>query len=132
MSAEVLIIIDKVWNQLKKRGTKTIAGLGWTFRQFDSYNGDWKVDWEEFAVGLREIGIELTWDESNKLLSFFDRDGDGNIDFTEFLIGVWGTLNDKRQAIVDKAFLKFDKDGSGAIEKADLYGVYDVSMHPKF
>ena len=132
MSTEVLVILDKVRSQLKKRGTKTIAGLGRTFRQFDSYNGDRKIDKEEFAVGLWEIGIELNWDESNKLLSFFDKDGDGNVDFTEFLIGVWGVLNDKRQAIVDKAFLKFDWDGSGQIEKNDLYSVYDVTMHPKF
>ena len=113
MSTEVLVILDKVWSQLKKRGTKTIAGLGRTFRQFDSYNGDWKLDKDEFAVGLREIGVELTRDESNKLIVFFDKDGDGTVDFTEFLIGVWGVLNDKWQAIVDKAFLKFDRDGSG-------------------
>ena len=28
--------------------------------------------------------------------------------------------------------MKFDKDGSGHIDKYDLEGVYDVSMHPKF
>ena len=62
----------------------------------DSYNGDKKIDREEFAVGMREIGLELSRDESNKLIAFFDRDGDGNVDFTEFLIGVRGVLNEKR------------------------------------
>jgi Ca2+-binding EF-hand superfamily protein len=32
MSAEVLVTLDKVRAGLKKRGTKTIAGLGRTFR----------------------------------------------------------------------------------------------------
>ncbi len=132
MSAEVLAILDKVKAALKRRGSKTIAGLGRTFRQLDSYDGNKKVDAQEFYVGLTECGVEISQAEASSLLTFFDRDGDGHVNFDEFLIGIRGQLNAKRQAIVDKAFLKFDKDGSGQIDRNDLHGVYDVSMHPKF
>ena len=132
MSAEVLVILDKVRSSLKKRGTKTIAGLGRTFRALDSFDGNRKVDSQEFYIGLCENGVEITQDEANQLLSFFDKDGDGHVCFDEFLVGVRGRLNAQRQAIVDKAFLKFDKDGSGHIDRNDLHGVYDVSMHPKY
>ena len=132
MSAEVLVILDKVRSSLKKRGTKTIAGLGRTFRALDSFDGNRKVDSQEFYIGLCENGVEITQDEANQLLSFFDKDGDGHVCFDEFLVGVRGRLNAQRQSIVDKAFLKFDKDGSGHIDRNDLHGVYDVSMHPKY
>jgi len=132
MSTEVLVILDKVKAGLKKRGTRTIAGLGRTFRQLDSFDGNRKVDGQEFYVGLTECGVDITQAEASALLTFFDKDGDGHVNFDEFLVGIRGQLNAKRQAIVDKAFLKFDKDGSGKIDRNDLHGVYDVSMHPKF
>ena len=132
MSAEVLVILDKVRSSLKKRGTKTIAGLGRTFRALDSFDGNRKVDAQEFYIGLCENGVEITQDEATQLLGFFDKDGDAHVNFDEFLVGVRGRLNAQRQAIVDKAFLKFDKDGSGHIDRNDLHGVYDVSMHPKY
>ena len=132
MSAEVLAILDKVKAALKRRGSKTIAGLGRTFRALDSFDGNRKVDAQEFYIGLQENGVEITQAEASALLTFFDKDGDGHVNFDEFLVGIRGQLNAKRQAIVDKAFLKFDKDGSGQIDRNDLHGIYDVSMHPKF
>lgn len=48
---------------LNARGSKTIRGLGRTFRLLDSYNGDSKVDRDEFIVGLRENGVSLSKSE---------------------------------------------------------------------
>ena len=120
MSAEVLVTLDKVRACLKRRGARSIAGLGRTFRQMDSFDGNRKVDANEFYVGLTECGVEITQDEANQLLTFFDKDGDGHVNFDEFLVGIRGKPNAKRQAMVDKAFLKFDRDGSGYIDRNDL------------
>ena len=113
------------------RGAKTIRGLGRTFRNFDSFDGNHKIDAEEFYSGLCEIQIRVTRDEARALMGLFDTDGDGHVNFDEFLVGIRGSLNAKRQAMVDKAFLKFDANGDGEITAADLRGVYDCSMHPK-
>ena len=130
---EVLGILEEVRESLKKRGTKTIAGLGRTFRALDSYDGNKKVDCEEFKVGLKENGAKLTDKQAMTLLGFFDTDKDGCVNFDEFLVGIRGQLNAKRQAIVEKAFLKFNKDDTNDyIDAKDLEGVYDVRMHPKF
>ena len=129
---DVLELLDRVRAGLKRRGSKTIAGLGRTFRALDSYDGNKKVDSEEFQVGLRENGVDLTDAESSALLSYFDKDSDGHVCFDEFLVGVRGQLNDRRKDIAMKAFLKFDKDCSGFITIDDLQGVYKVDMHPKF
>jgi calcyphosin len=131
-SISVLEILDKVKTALKRRGSKTIAGLGRTFRALDSYDGNKKVDSQEFNVGLRENGVDLTQEESDALLAFFDKDGDGCINFDEFLVGIRGQLNERREAIVMKAFLKFDKNCSGEITVEDLADVYRVDMHPKY
>ena len=128
----VLEILDRVKAALKRRGSKSIAGLGRTFRALDSYDGNKKVDAQEFHIGLQENGVDLSQEESDALLSFFDKDGDGNINFDEFLVGIRGKLNERREAIVMKAFMKFDKDCSGEITAEDLAGVYRVDMHPKY
>ena len=80
---------------------------------------------------MKETGLEITKQEAECLLSYFDTDGDGCMNFDEFLVGIRGRLNAKRQALVDKAFLKFDKDGNGCIDACDLRGIYNTSFLPK-
>ena len=124
-------ILAKVKEALQKRGAKTIRSLGRTFRALDSFDGNKKIDREEFLIGLRENGVELTRPESEILFDFFDKDRDGSVNFDEFLVGIRGKPNNRRQAMIDKAFLKFDKDGNGYIDANDLRGTYNASMHPK-
>ncbi|CAI2380857.1 unnamed protein product [Moneuplotes crassus] len=130
-SVDVFDILNKVREALKKRGARTIAGLGRTFRALDSYDGNKKVDAEEFSVGLRENGVDLTQEEADALLTYFDKDGDGNVCFDEFLVGIRGRINERRDAIALKAFLKFAKDCSGEITVDDMRGVYTTEFHPK-
>ena len=101
------------------------------FKQLDSFDGNRKVDREEFKVGLQELGCDLSGDEIDELVTLFDKNGDGIIIFDEFLEGVRGSLNEARQPIVDAAYAKFDADGSGAISADDLRGVYSGAEHPK-
>lgn len=53
-------MLQKVKDALNARGAKTIRSLGKVFRALDSYDGNKKVDGEEFYVGLQEIGVSLT------------------------------------------------------------------------
>ena len=59
----IQIALQKVREGLEARGSKTIRSLGRTFRELDSYNGDNKVDRDEFIVGLRENGVNLSKNE---------------------------------------------------------------------
>merc|ERR1711997_825848 len=119
-----LAILERVRNQIKARGAKTIRGLGRTFRNFDSFDGNHKIDAEEFYSGLCEIQIRVTRAEANALMGLFDTDGDGHVNFDEFLVGIRGSLNAKRQAMVDKAFLKFDANGDGEIQRDEWNEYY--------
>lgn len=46
--------------QINSRGAKTIRGLGRVFRNFDSFDGNKKVDAQEFFSGLKEIQVDVT------------------------------------------------------------------------
>ena len=109
----VVEVLSVLRQQLEKRGSRTIRDLGRTFRALDSFDGNKKVDRQEFAVGLRENGVNLSPQEYSVLFDYFDKDRDGTVNFDEFLVGIRGQPNSRRQALIDKAFLKFDRDGNG-------------------
>ena len=115
---------------MNERGAKTIRSLGRVFAAMD-FNGNRKVDAQEFFVGLNECGCNLTSDETNALLAHLDTNQDGSVNFDEFLVAIRGELNDVRRPVVEAAFQKFDIDGSGEVTAADLKPVYNVAQHPK-
>jgi len=127
----IVEVLTELRDYLTKRGAKAIRGLGRAFRSMDSFDGNRKVDRQEFATGLAEFGINLSKNDAQVLFAYFDRDGDGTICFDEFLVGVRGKPSTRRQALIDKAFLKFDRDGNGYIDVNDLRGVYNTAFHPK-
>ena len=58
------LVLQKVRDALNARGTKTIRSLGIAFRTIDSYDGNRKVDKDEFLVGLQEVGVQITKPEA--------------------------------------------------------------------
>ncbi len=90
-------MLDKLKQQLKSRGASTIRGLGRAFRLMDSYDGNRKVDMQEFQSGLQDMGMQLSKQEylvrindknTKELFKTFDTDGDNHINFDEFLVGI--------------------------------------------
>ena len=53
-------VLEKMRAQINARGAKTIRGLGRVFRNFDSFDGNKKVDAQEFFSGLKEIQVDVT------------------------------------------------------------------------
>ena len=53
-------VLEKMRAQINSRGAKTIRGLGRVFRNFDSFDGNHKVDAQEFFSGLKEIQVDVT------------------------------------------------------------------------
>eukprot|EP00826_Nyctotherus_ovalis_P003427 TRINITY_DN10698_c0_g1_i3.p1 TRINITY_DN10698_c0_g1~~TRINITY_DN10698_c0_g1_i3.p1 ORF type:complete len:123 (-),score=4.95 TRINITY_DN10698_c0_g1_i3:406-774(-) len=59
------VVLNKVRDALTKRGTSTVRGLSLCFRCLDSYDGNRKVDKEEFRVGMSELGLTLSKAEAD-------------------------------------------------------------------
>ncbi len=51
--------MNRVKDQLNKRGTEAIRSIGKMFRQMDSYDRDNKIKREEFIISLRNLGVNL-------------------------------------------------------------------------
>jgi len=119
----------KIREQLFRNGATGLARVAQVFRHAD-FNGNKKLDKEEFAEALSFVKLFLTTQETSTLFNHFDRDGDGNINYDELLLGIQLPLAGDRLAMVQQAFKKMDKDGSQVIDLADAKGVYDASKHP--
>jgi len=58
------LVLQRVRDALNARGPNTIRSLGRIFRQMDSYDGNNKIDKDEFLIGLKENGVNITKQEA--------------------------------------------------------------------
>ncbi len=61
----IFIVLNSLRTQLSARGANSIRGFAKTFATFDSNNGNRKVDAQEFFVGLKENGLNVTKQEAD-------------------------------------------------------------------
>ena len=59
------VVLNRLKEQLNARGATTIRGLSRAFRVFDNFDGNRKVDAQEFFVGLQENGVKVTKAEAD-------------------------------------------------------------------
>ena len=89
----MITVLERVKKCLNERGTNTVRALGRAFRTIDSFNGDRKVDKEEFYFGLKDQGVTISKREAEVLLDFLDTNDDGFVNYDEFLVGIRGKPN---------------------------------------
>jgi Ca2+-binding EF-hand superfamily protein len=124
-------LIERVRAQIIARGgANGIRTIGRIFRIMDD-NGSKTLNYEEFRLGLGDMGVRNIPDEDfQRLCKIFDKNNDGNIGFDEFLRACRGKMSQKRKHFIYYAFDLLDKDGNGFLTVEDLQGRYDVSKHP--
>ena len=79
--------LAKLRRQLFERGITGTNGLARAFKTAD-FNGNKKLDPEEFTEALQFAGLFLPKPEVSALFRKFDRTHDGSVDYDEFLRGV--------------------------------------------
>lgn len=122
-------INDKIRAQLFQKRTNGLAGVARVFKQAD-FNGNKKLDRDEFEEALSFAGVFLSASEIKMLFNEYDENGDGNVGYEEFIAGLAPPLSGPRLAVVQSAFKKIDKDGSNSLTVSDLVDVYNARQHP--
>jgi len=130
-SPDFRTVVAKVRAKILQRSGSTggLRGLTRIFRSMDD-NGNRTLDKSEIKSGLQSYGLDLTNDELDIVLKYFDRDRSGTVDVTEFLVGIRGQMSPQRESLVRQAFLKLERNGDGRVTIEDLKRVYSADGHP--
>ena len=126
----VLVLVQRMKREVKRRGGSGIAGLARKFRIMDDDNSK-TLSMGEYKKAMKEMNLNFTGRELQTLFEFFDKDGSGDIGYEEFVQGLRDPLSKRRQKLVRMAFAKIDLDGSGAVEPAEIASKFDASNHPE-
>lgn len=73
----------RVLDQVRDKVEAKSKHMGKVFRQFDE-NKDGDISYDEFRLGLRHLGIELSDGDFGVLVKKVDVDGEGSVDYNEF------------------------------------------------
>mmetsp|Transcript_8629 Transcript_8629/g.14156 ORF Transcript_8629/g.14156 Transcript_8629/m.14156 type:complete len:304 (-) Transcript_8629:768-1679(-) len=127
---EAAVILERLRNEIKRRGGEGILGLGRHFRIVDSDKSG-HLNLEEFQKCMRLNKIVLSDAQLTILFRSFDTDKSGEISYDEFLRSVRGDPSLRRKALIAKAFRVLDVDNSGVITLDEISHVYNAKFHPK-
>jgi calcyphosin len=77
-------LIAEVKAKILDRSSGGIKGIARIFKAMDD-NGNHQLDVEDFRWGFIDYGFNLTQEEAQHLVNYFDRDGNGSVSYDEFL-----------------------------------------------
>ena len=77
-------LIREVRAKILERSSGGIKGIARIFKAMDN-NGNRQLEVEDFRWGFIDYGFNLTQEEAQHLVQYFDRDGNGTISYDEFL-----------------------------------------------
>ena len=95
------LLLEKIRRVVSQRigGFMGVRALTRSFRNMDS-GGDGFLDRDDFCVGLSKFGVQLSNQESDMLVTAFDKDSDGLVSCTEFLTRLRGPMSTRRKELV--------------------------------
>lgn len=117
---------------LKSKASKRQSFLSDLFKSMDRDHSR-KIDYSEFKVGLRNLGLDLSEGEIRNLFNEFDITRDGKIEFKEFVTVLKPPISGMRQDVINRAFEKLDINNDGVLSIEDFRVVYaeQARKHPK-
>ncbi|XP_069131014.1 calcyphosin-2-like isoform X1 [Argopecten irradians] len=119
----------EVRKKLKKRGVRTMTGLGRHYRKADK-KGTGVLYKYELEDGIIKFHIDLTPDQLDGVFEILDPEDRGELDYTVYVHGVIGNMNEFRKALVRKAFRKIDASKRGRITLNEIKKFFNSSFRP--
>ena len=104
-------------SQLSKEELSTLKSA---FKFFDK-DGNGTVEPEEISEVMKVLGVNLSLEELNDIMSNLDENGDGVMDFDEFVLMMDRRMSiNSQRAEIEQTFKVFDKNGDGKITFEEL------------
>ncbi|XP_077121429.1 calcyphosin-2 isoform X3 [Ranitomeya variabilis] len=126
----LLAVQDVMKEKLKKRGVRTLTGLGKYFRQLDKC-GSGCLEKAEFKLALHTYHLELSEKIFDSFWLILDEDNQGRVDYGSFIRALIGEMNEYRKSFVRKAFMKLDPNKTGVVSMVDIRKFYCAKKHPQ-
>ncbi|ESO84979.1 hypothetical protein LOTGIDRAFT_236023 [Lottia gigantea] len=114
---------------IKKRGVKTVTGLGRHYRQLDKTGTGW-LDQYDLERGLQKFHIQIDQQTLNIIFEILDPEYNGGLDYCHYMRSVLGEMNEFRKSFVRKAFSKLDSGKKGMIELCDIKKFFNLNAPP--
>uniref|UniRef100_A0A8D0GRJ6 Calcyphosine 2 n=1 Tax=Sphenodon punctatus TaxID=8508 RepID=A0A8D0GRJ6_SPHPU len=115
---------------LRKRGVRTVIGLGKYFRQLDM-EGNGVLAKEAFKQALKVFHLQVPEKDFESLWLILDVKNDNKVDYGEFTRAVIGEMSEYRKAFVRKAYMKLDFNKTGSVPMVDITKCYCAKRHPQ-
>uniref|UniRef100_A0A8D0GPW2 Calcyphosine 2 n=1 Tax=Sphenodon punctatus TaxID=8508 RepID=A0A8D0GPW2_SPHPU len=116
--------------KLRKRGVRTVIGLGKYFRQLDM-EGNGVLAKEAFKQALKVFHLQVPEKDFESLWLILDVKNDNKVDYGEFTRAVIGEMSEYRKAFVRKAYMKLDFNKTGSVPMVDITKCYCAKRHPQ-
>ncbi|XP_073507912.1 calcyphosin-2 isoform X3 [Phyllobates terribilis] len=126
----LLAVQDVMKEKLKKRGVRTLTGLGKYFRQLDK-SGSGYLGKAEFKLALHTYHLELSEKIFESFWLILDENNQGRVDYGTFVRALIGEMNEYRKSFVRKAFMKLDPNKTGVVSMVDVRKFYCAKKHPQ-
>ncbi|KAJ8314669.1 hypothetical protein KUTeg_006819 [Tegillarca granosa] len=122
-------IQDSVRSKLRKRGIKTVTGLGRYYRKEDT-SGTGVLYRYALEKGLYQYHIDLSTEKLDFIFETLDPEEEGQLDYGLYMFGVIGRMNEFRKMFVLKAFKKIDTGKRGKITLNEIKKFFNASFRP--
>ncbi|XP_063403690.1 calcyphosin-2-like [Mytilus trossulus] len=122
---------EEVRERLKKRGIKTVTGLGRYYRKLDK-TGSGVLYKFELEKGMFTFHIELPPQDLDQTFDVLDPDETGELDYSIYMRGVIGQMVESRKNLVRKAFRKIDSQKRGVITVSEIKKYFNASFQPPY
>ncbi|XP_069831395.1 calcyphosin-2 [Dendropsophus ebraccatus] len=126
----LLAVQDVMKEKLKKRGVRTLTGLGKYFRQLNK-DGSGYLGRAAFKQALQTYHLDVSEKIFDSFWQILDENNEGRVDYGTFVRALIGEMNEYRKSFVRKAFMKLDPNKTGVVPMVDIRKFYCAKKHPQ-
>ncbi|EDV27141.1 uncharacterized protein TRIADDRAFT_54792 [Trichoplax adhaerens] len=122
-AANLLAIQDSIRKEIKRRGIKTVIGLGQYLRTLDRQSTS-TLDKNQFKLALKRYHIDITDKDFEILWYEVDIEKSTHADYSFFMQLLVGEIGEAKHSLIRKAFRKLDSSKQGVVNIFEIKKFY--------